>query len=144
VWWIADEQPALVLETITVATVLCLRPRATSSCCDLLAAAIAQPCLVAAFSNYAAGPRHSARLRRQAGGDHGRIAGRLRHILSQNAWLPVFRTLGVDLWAGGRLLVSRAGSVFDADGDLVDAKVRMALQQSLGGFVAHASGRGNR
>src|SRR5207249_8069761 len=44
----------------------------------------------------------------------GASPGGFGTILSQNAWLPVFRTLGADLWAGGRLLVSRAGSVFDA------------------------------
>src|SRR6266567_740581 len=32
-------------------------------------------------------------------------------ILSQNAWLPVFRTLGAELWSGDRLLLSRAASL---------------------------------
>ena len=58
-------------------------------------------------------------------------------ILSQNAWLPVFRTLGADLWAGGRLLVSRASNVFDASGKIVDSKVNDALRKFLEGFVAH-------
>src|SRR5438093_8569795 len=44
----------------------------------------------------------------------GASPGGFGTILSQNAWLPVFRTLGADLWAGGRMLVSRAGNVFDA------------------------------
>src|SRR5260221_3398960 len=34
-------------------------------------------------------------------------------ILSQNAWLSVLRTLGTHTWFGGRLMVSRAQSVFD-------------------------------
>lgn len=59
-------------------------------------------------------------------------------ILSQNAWLPVFRTLGAELWTGGRLLVSRAGSAFDADGELVDAAVRENLAKFLAGFVDYA------
>ncbi len=44
----------------------------------------------------------------------GASPGRFGTILSQNAWLPVFRTLGADLWAGGRLMVASAGTVFEA------------------------------
>jgi NAD(P)H-dependent FMN reductase len=64
-------------------------------------------------------------------------------ILSQNAWLPVFRTLGADLWAGGRMLVSRAGNVFDASGKIVDSKINDALRKFLEGFVAHVRARSN-
>jgi chromate reductase, NAD(P)H dehydrogenase (quinone) len=64
-------------------------------------------------------------------------------ILSQNAWLPVFRTLGADLWAGGRMLVSRAGNVFDANGKIVDSKINDALRKFLEGFVAHVRARSN-
>jgi chromate reductase, NAD(P)H dehydrogenase (quinone) len=46
----------------------------------------------------------------------GASPGGFGTILSQNAWLPVFRTLGAELWSGGRLLVLRAGTVFDAVG----------------------------
>ena len=58
-------------------------------------------------------------------------------ILSQSAWLPVFRVLGADLWAGPRLAVSRAGSVFNAEGAIVDAAVRDNLARFIAGFVAH-------
>jgi NAD(P)H-dependent FMN reductase len=71
----------------------------------------------------------------------GASPGGFGTILSQNAWLPVFRTLGADLWAGGRLLVSRAGSAFDADGRLVDGATREQLQKFLAGFVAYARAR---
>ena len=54
----------------------------------------------------------------------GASPGGFGTILSQNHWLPVLKTLGVQLWAGNRLMVSRAGSAFDADGELVDAKLR--------------------
>ena len=47
----------------------------------------------------------------------GASPGGFGTILSQNAWLPIFRTLGSELWSGGRLLVSRAGSVVGADGE---------------------------
>ncbi len=69
----------------------------------------------------------------------GASPGGFGTILSQNAWLPVFRTLGADLWAEGRLLVSRAGSVFGPDGTLVDDGMREQLRTFLAGFVAHAT-----
>lgn len=56
-------------------------------------------------------------------------------ILSQNAWLPVLRTLGAELWTGGRLMVSRANTVFDADGKLVDARIQEQLKGFVQGFV---------
>ena len=37
---------------------------------------------------------------------------------SQDALLSVFRTFGSDFWMGGRLMVSKAGTVFDAEGRL--------------------------
>ena len=73
----------------------------------------------------------------------GASPGGFGTILSQNAWLPVFRTLGADLWAGGRLLVPRAGSVFDAGGTIVDNKINAALRKFLEGFVAHVRARSN-
>jgi chromate reductase, NAD(P)H dehydrogenase (quinone) len=62
-------------------------------------------------------------------------------ILSQSAWLPVMRTLGADLWSGGRLMVARAGSVFDADRNLVDDKVEAHLAEFLAGFSAYVEAR---
>src|SRR2546423_6068596 len=73
----------------------------------------------------------------------GASPGGFGTILSQNAWLAVFRTLGADLWAGGRLLVSRAGSVFDASGTIVDSKTNDGLRKLLEGFVAHVRARSN-
>jgi chromate reductase len=68
----------------------------------------------------------------------GASPGNFGTILSQNAWLAVLRTLGTELWTGGRLMVSRAPTVFDADGNLVDEKLRERLAAFLEGFVAHA------
>jgi NAD(P)H-dependent FMN reductase len=68
----------------------------------------------------------------------GASPGGFGTILSQNAWLPVLRTLGTAFWSEGRLLVSRAGTVFGPDGTLVDAKIRDALAGYLAGFVTHA------
>ena len=49
---------------------------------------------------------------------------------SQNARLPVFRTLGADLGSGGRLLVSRAGSVVGPNGEIQDAATRESIASS--------------
>ena len=68
----------------------------------------------------------------------GASPGGFGTILSQNHWLPVLKTLGVRLWAGNRLMVSRAGSVFDADGALVDPQVREQLAGFLQGFAVFA------
>jgi chromate reductase, NAD(P)H dehydrogenase (quinone) len=65
----------------------------------------------------------------------GASPGGFGTILSQNAWLPVLRTLGAQLWSEGRLLVSRAGSAFDADGNLTDPKVRDALRTLLANYA---------
>jgi chromate reductase, NAD(P)H dehydrogenase (quinone) len=67
----------------------------------------------------------------------GASPGGFGTIMSQNAWLPVFRTLGAELWAGGRMLVSRAGKVFDTDGNIVDSAVNDALRKFLEGYVAY-------
>jgi chromate reductase len=56
--------------------------------------------------------------------------------LSQAAWLPVLRTLGTQLWTGGRLQVSRAATVFDEAGNLKDSGIERQLQQFLAGYVA--------
>jgi chromate reductase len=56
-------------------------------------------------------------------------------ILSQNAWLSVLRTLGTHTWFGGRLMVSRAQSVFDEAGVLKDAAVKEQLRQFMQGFA---------
>ncbi len=66
----------------------------------------------------------------------GASPGAFGTILSQSAWLPVLRTLGVQLWTGGRLMVSRAGNVFDESGLLKDAGVEEQLKQFLAGYVS--------
>ena len=70
----------------------------------------------------------------------GASPGAFGTILSQTAWLPVMRTLGAQLWTGGRLMVSRANNVFDEGGTLKDATIEEALRQFLGGYVAFLRG----
>ena len=65
----------------------------------------------------------------------GASNGRFGTILSQNAWLPVLRTLRAEFWPGGRLLVSQAQNAFDQDGRLVEEKIREQLERFLEGFV---------
>lgn len=66
----------------------------------------------------------------------GASPGGFGTILAQNAWLPVLRTLGTRPWFGGRLMVSRAGQVFNETGEMVDEKMKGQLQQFLQGFAA--------
>lgn len=65
----------------------------------------------------------------------GASPGNFGTMLAQNAWLGVLRTLGTRPWFEGRLLVSRAESLFDAEGRLADAGIRERLGAFLAGFV---------
>jgi len=60
--------------------------------------------------------------------------------LAQSAWLPVLRTLGTRAWAGKQLYVAGAGQVFDAEGRLVDDKVKKLLGEYMAGFAAFVDG----
>jgi chromate reductase, NAD(P)H dehydrogenase (quinone) len=71
----------------------------------------------------------------------GASPGGFGTILSQNAWLPVLRTLGTRPWFGGRLQVSRAGNVFNAAGELTDEAIRTQLAKYLSGFVDFSRNR---
>ncbi len=66
----------------------------------------------------------------------GASPGGFGTILSQNAWLPVLRTLGTRHWAEGRLMVSRVNKVFDEEGELTDDATRDQLRKFLHGFAS--------
>lgn len=66
----------------------------------------------------------------------GASPGGFGTVLGQAAWLPVMRTLGVRLWTGGKLYVSRAAGAFDEEGRLASEEARSALRKFLAGFVA--------
>jgi NAD(P)H-dependent FMN reductase len=66
----------------------------------------------------------------------GASPGNFGTVLSQSAWLPVFRTLGMRPWFGQLLYVGSAGKVFDAGGKLVDDAIRQRLRKYMAGFVA--------
>lgn len=65
----------------------------------------------------------------------GASPGGFGTILAQSAWLPVLRTLGMNHWAGGRLMASRAHQVFDAAGELTDENLRQQLSGFVQGFA---------
>ena len=71
----------------------------------------------------------------------GASPGGFGTILSQNAWLPVLRTLGAQHWTGGRLMVSRAHEAFDAEGALVNDLVQRQLTAFVSGFAAFVAAR---
>ena len=70
----------------------------------------------------------------------GASPGGFGTILSQDAWLPVLRTLGTRPWFEGRLMVSRAGGLFDGEGRLTDEPTRERLRDFLAGFVDFVGG----
>ena len=66
----------------------------------------------------------------------GATPGQGGTALAQAAWLPVLRTLGMRPWFEGRVLISGAGKVFDADGRLVDAPTQDRVRTFVAGFAA--------
>jgi len=69
----------------------------------------------------------------------GASPGGFGTVLSQNAWLPVLRTLGTNPWFGGRMMVSRAASVFDESGKMTDEAIRKQLLEFLKGFTEYCA-----
>lgn len=68
----------------------------------------------------------------------GASPGGFGTVLSQNAWLPVMRTLGAQLWTG-KLLISRVHTLVNADGALTDATTRENIRKFLDGFISFVS-----
>ncbi|HXV30217.1 MAG TPA: NADPH-dependent FMN reductase [Sinorhizobium sp.] len=69
----------------------------------------------------------------------GASPGSFGTILSQNAWLSVMRTLGADLWSGKRLMVPKAGTLFDGDGMLIDDGTRERLRGFVEAFADYVA-----
>jgi NAD(P)H-dependent FMN reductase len=65
----------------------------------------------------------------------GATPGGFGTILSQNAWLPVLRTLRMRPWFGPPMLISNAAKIFDAAGTLADEEMRRRLQEFLKGYA---------
>lgn len=71
----------------------------------------------------------------------GASPGGFGTILSQNAWLPVLRTLGASHWTQGRMMVSGASKAFDAEGNLIDEEVKARLRKFMTDFIASIAAR---
>jgi NAD(P)H-dependent FMN reductase len=65
----------------------------------------------------------------------GTSPGRFGTLLSQTAWLPIVRTLGMRPWFGMPLYVANANKVFDASGTLIDPDIRERLKQFMSGYA---------
>ncbi|WEX85896.1 NAD(P)H-dependent oxidoreductase [Sinorhizobium garamanticum] len=69
----------------------------------------------------------------------GATPGNFGTILSQNAWLSVMRTLGADLWAGMRLMLPKAGTLFDSEGQLTDEQTRERVRSFVTAFAEYVA-----
>jgi chromate reductase len=67
----------------------------------------------------------------------GVTPGRGGTALAQTALLPVARALGAELWAGPRLFLSSAGTLFDEQPALTDAAVKKLVTDFMAGFAAY-------
>ncbi len=64
--------------------------------------------------------------------------------LSQAAWLPVLRLLGMRPWFERAVLISDAGKMFDNDGHLIDAATQRRIRAFVEGFAAFAGAQRNQ
>src|SRR5574341_9771 len=69
----------------------------------------------------------------------GATPSRFGTLLSQNAWLPVLKTLGTRPWFGQSLYLSGAHKLFDASGSLTDEDSRKRAQGYVAGFAEFVS-----
>ncbi|KRB40422.1 MAG: NADPH-dependent FMN reductase [Pseudomonadota bacterium] len=74
----------------------------------------------------------------------GASPGGFGTILSQNAWLPVLRTLGTEPYFGGRLMVSRAHKALAPDEGFADPAIEEMLKGYLEGFAAFVRAKAGR
>ena len=61
-------------------------------------------------------------------------------LAAQLHWLPVWRSLGVQPWLGGKFALAKAGAAFTADGSLADDATRQQLAGFVQGFAAFVDG----
>lgn len=71
----------------------------------------------------------------------GASPGNFGTILSQSAWLPVFRVLGAEVWVGARFMLARANAVIGPEGQIADGPTRDLLAKFVEGFVDHVRAR---
>ncbi|MDZ7937949.1 MAG: NAD(P)H-dependent oxidoreductase [Rhodoferax sp.] len=84
--------------------------------------------------------RHGKGLRQQALRPRRRFTRQFRHPAQPECLaLPVLHTLGCQVFAEKRLMVSRAHTLFDAEGKLTDEATAKRLGDLLGAFAGFAS-----
>jgi NAD(P)H-dependent FMN reductase len=64
--------------------------------------------------------------------------------LSQAAWLPVVRLLGMRPWFERAVLISDASRVFDSEGHLIDAATQRRVRSFVEGFASFAGAQPNQ
>jgi chromate reductase, NAD(P)H dehydrogenase (quinone) len=69
----------------------------------------------------------------------GATPGGFGTVLAQNAWLPILKQLGVQLWSGGRIVMSHAPGQMDAGGAITDEAARKQVTDFVQGFAAFAA-----
>lgn len=57
-------------------------------------------------------------------------------LLAQAAWLPVLKSLGVQVWTGKSLMLSRAHQSIGADGEIVDEAALKNIADFVAGYAA--------
>lgn len=62
-------------------------------------------------------------------------------LLAQAAWLPVLKSLGVQVWTGKSLMLSRAHQSIGADGEIVDEAALKTIADFVSGYAASLEGR---
>lgn len=67
----------------------------------------------------------------------GATPGGFGTVQSQDALLSVLRAFQVEMWFGGRLMISKAHTLFDEQGRLQDEKIKTQLREFLAGFATH-------
>jgi NAD(P)H-dependent FMN reductase len=68
----------------------------------------------------------------------GATPGGMATLGSQNAWLPILKKLGAQVWSGGSVMVSRAPSLMNASGEYTDEATRKLVTEFVQGFAAFA------
>ena len=71
----------------------------------------------------------------------GASPGRFGTTLSQSAWLPVIRTLGMRPWFDERVLLFEARKMFDDTGKLSDTPTRERVVKFVEGYCAFVAAR---
>lgn len=66
----------------------------------------------------------------------GASPGGFGTLLAQAAWLPVLKSLGVQVWPGKSLMLSRAHQSIGADGEIVDEAALKTIANFVAGYAA--------